>query len=224
MVGALIIASSTSDVSHIKKISNGLVPIIFIGGKTGEDEENFILPDYYDSGKLAVGHLHSLGHQKIGVFLYHPDNNTMQLKLHGYLDAMKQRELEPLIYWNGLNTDTFHAGYSLTEELLAKNELPSAVWCASDLMAYGVMEALKKHDIAIGKEVSVMGHDNLFFSSIPTNSLTTIALPKEEIADKAMLFTKQLMAYRQNNTLPIPDCKIVIKNKLIVRNSTGRCQ
>ena len=224
MVGVLLIASSSSDITHIKKISNGLVPIIFIGGKTGDDEENYILPDYYESGKLAVGHLHSLGHTRIGIFLYPPENKTIQLKLHGYLEAMKQHGLEPLVYWNGTNTDTFNAGYSLTEELLAKNELPSAIWCASDLMAYGVMEALKKHDIAVGKEISVMGHDNLFFSSIPSNSLTTIALPKEDIAEKAMLFAKQLMAYHQNSGYPKPECKIKVKNKLIVRNSTGRFQ
>lgn len=224
MVGVLIISSCSSDVTHIKRISKGLVPIIFIGGKTGEDEENYILPDYYESGKLAVGHLHSLGHTKIGLFLYPPENNTILLKLQGYMEAMKHLELEPLVYWNGSSTDTFNAGYSLTEELLAKNELPSAIWCASDLMAYGVMEALKKHEIVIGKEVSVIGHDNLFFSSIPSNSLTTIALPKEEIAEKAMLFAKQLMAYHQNSSYPKPNCKIKVKNNLIVRNSTGRFQ
>ena len=224
MVGALIIASSTSDVTHIKKICNGLVPIIFIGGKTGEEEENYILPDYYESGKLAVGHLHSLGHTKIGIFLYPPENKTILSKLHGYLDAVKNLALPPLVFWNGCHTDTFHSGYTLTEELLSRNELPSAIWCASDLMAYGVIEALKKHNISIGTEVSVMGHDNLFFSSVPSNSLTTIALPKEEIAENAMLFAKQLMAYNQNPSLPKPNCKLKLQNKLIVRNSTGRLQ
>ena len=66
---------------------------------------------------------------------------------------MKDLGLEPIIYWNGQNTDTFQSGYSLTEELLAKNDLPTAIWCASDLMAYGVLESLKQHGLVAGKDV-----------------------------------------------------------------------
>ncbi|SFR81506.1 LacI family DNA-binding transcriptional regulator [Anaeromicropila populeti] len=221
-VGALVIASCTSDVSHIKEICDGLVPIIFIGGKTGTSVENYILPDFYNSGKIAVEHLYHLGHRKIALFLYFPDNKTLQLKKNGYLDAMEERGLEPLIYWNGENTDTFQAGFSLTEQLISRNQLPTGIWCASDLMASGVIEALKIHGIAIGKKVSVMGHDNLFFSASPSNSLTTIALPKDEIALTAMDYAKKIIAYNTDSSMPKPDCKITLKTNLIIRNSTGR--
>lgn len=222
MVGALIVASCTSDVSHINKICDGLVPVIYIGGKTGVTQENYILPNSYESGKLAVDHLHSLGHTKIALFLYYPDNYTIQLKLNGYTDAMKMHGLSPLVYWNGKNTNTFDAGFSLTQKLIKSNELPTAIWCASDLMAYGVLEALKAHNLIAGKDVSVMGHDNLFFSGSPSISLTTLALPKKEMASLSMEYAKKLMMYQHNLELAKPECKATLKTELIVRNSTGR--
>ena len=146
--------------------------------------------------------------------MYSPDNATIQAKLKGYTDAMNSFNLTPTVYWNGESTDTYHAGYSLIIELLKKDSLPSAIWCASDLMAYGVLEALKENESLLSKKVSVLGHDDLFFSSLPSNSLSTIALPKVELAQSAYIHAKKLM---EDKTL---SCKILVNNHLIKRNST----
>lgn len=218
MVGALIVSSCSSDISHIKNICDNRVPVIYIGGKTGTSEDHYIFPDYYQSGQLAVTYLVELGHRDIALFLYHPDNDTIQAKLRGYTDAMKNHSLHPTVYWNGKSSDTYDAGFTLTQNLIHANKLPTAIWCASDLMAYGVLEALKLNQIEIGKNVSVMGHDDLFFSEIPSNSLTTFTLPKSQIASLAMEYAKTLM---QNAPTKKLTCKSVLSPELIIRQSTG---
>ena len=88
-------------------------------------------------------------------------------------------------------------------------------------MAYGVMESLTYNHIESGSRVSVIVHNNLYFSHIPSNSLTTMALAKEQIAETAIQYAKELMAYRMDSNLQKPICKCKIPNKLVIRDSTG---
>ncbi len=221
-VGALIIASVSSEVSHIKEICKDIVPLIFIGGKTGLEEDNCVVLDYSYSAQLAVNHLYGLGHRDIALFLYYPDNNTITQKYNGFTSAMKEHGLEPKIYWEGSSTDTLTAGKALTNRLLATNSLPTAIWCASDLMAIGVLETLKEHNIRVPEDVSVMGHDNLFFSALSLISLTSISMPKDKIGKKAVDIAINIMEYDPDSEEPVPDTKAVFRGELVVRGSTGK--
>lgn len=217
-VGALIISPVSSDVSHIKEICNGIVPIIFIGGKTGIREENCIVADYRHSGMLVVEHLADLGHSDIGLFVYEPKNLTITQKIEGYEAAMKNRGLTPRVYYQGNSSDTFSAGKTLTEQLIAQNKLPTAIWCASDLMAMGVIDTLKLYDIKIPADVSVIGHDDLFLGRFPFISLTTLTLPKDEVGRHALNIALSFMGEGDSDQ----PHKVVVMPKLIVRGSTGK--
>ena len=215
-VGALIISPITSDITHIKDICKNIVPLIFIGGKTGIEEENCITVDYSYSSHLAVEHLYNLGHRDIALFLYYPNNRTIEQKLVGYKKAMQKYALEPKIYWEGDSSNTLSAGKILTEKLIASNKLPTAIWCASDLMAIGVLDALREHNISVPEDVSVMGHDNLFFTDLNAYSLTTFSLPKEEMAKSAVNIAIDIM-----NNEQLIEHKAVFRAELINRRSTG---
>ncbi len=220
-VGALIVASISSDVSHIKGICNGIVPLIFIGGKTGLEEENCITMDYSYSAILAVNHLTSLGHKDIALFLYNPDNRTISQKKDGYERALIEQGLKPRVYREGHCKDTLNAGRKLTQKLISKGELPTAIWCASDLMAVGVIEALKENNIRVPEDVSVMGHDNLFFTGLNFISLTTISMPKADIGKKAVEMAMDIMKYDVEFDAEKPETKAIFRGEIVVRNSTG---
>lgn len=221
-VGALIVSPISSDISHIKEICRNIVPLIFIGGKIDTDEENCISFDYCHSAKLVVDHLYELGHRDIALFLYSPNNKTITQKLEGYKLTMQEYELIPKIYWEGYSLDTFNAGFTLTEKLIARKELPTAIWCASDLMAMGAIEALRRHNIRIPEDISVAGHDNLFFSDLSSFSLTTLSMPKEEIGKKAVEMSISIMKSEGNLNESKIKNKEVFHAELISRGSTGK--
>lgn len=223
-VGALIISPISSEINHIKEICNNIVPLIFIGGKINPDEENCITFDYKHSAKLAVNYLYELGHRDIALFLYYPNNRTINQKLEGYIEIMNEKELIPKVYWEGDCSDTFKAGEVLTTQLIEKKELPTAIWCASDLMAMGVIEALRKNNIAIPNDVSVIGHDNLFFSNLSSFSLTTLSMPKEQIGRKAVEISLGIMNKENNSNETKVENKSVFHAELICRKSTGKAK
>ncbi|MDD3202631.1 MAG: LacI family DNA-binding transcriptional regulator [Pygmaiobacter massiliensis] len=196
-VGALIVASCTSDVSHIKSVCRDNVPVIFLGGKTGFSETYSIRTDYRHSAHLAVEHLYSLGHRRIAFFAYSPQNNTIAEKETGYIEAMEQHSLLPRIYKAGRARDTVAAGKQLVQQLVQAGELPTAIWCASDLMAVGVLNALRAYQLRVPQDISVMGHDDLYFDILPNIGLTTLHNPLSEIGVSAAQMAIEILQKEQ---------------------------
>ena len=108
-VGAIIVASCTSDVSHINAAC-GSTPVIFIGGKTAPEEPCALLCDYRRSGALAVEHLTGLGHREIVLLTYEPENLTILQKEAGFTQSMEVRGLIPRMIRTGHAADAMRAG------------------------------------------------------------------------------------------------------------------
>lgn len=218
-VGALIVASCTSDVSHIKNICQNTIPVLFVGGKTDPNEKYSILCDYRYSATLAVEHLYSLGHKDIAFFAYGPDNLTIRQKEEGFIAEMAKHGLPPKIFKAGHSSNTLAAGMELTDQLIAQNNLPTAVWCASDLMAVGVLNALKVHGLSAPEDISVIGHDDLYFDLFPDITLTTLHTPMTEIGRAALELALSLI-----NGEKEVESRQLFRTSLVIRNTTGNCK
>jgi DNA-binding LacI/PurR family transcriptional regulator len=222
-VGSIIISPISSEVSHIKEICKNTVPVIFLGGKTGIEEEYCITMDYTFSGHKAVEYYYELKHRDIAVFLYHPNNKTIQQKRIGYEEKMKELGLKPHIYWEGNSNNTYVAGQNLIKKLINQKKLPTAIWCASDLMALGVINELQRNNLNVPRDISVMGHDNLFFTGIDSISLTTFTMPKEEIGIKTVEIAMNIIESKNSTKiLHENEKKAIFHGKLIERESTCR--
>lgn len=218
-VGVLIVAPCTSDVSYIKAIC-GSVPIIFIGGKTDLKEKYVLQCDYHRSGVLAVEHLASLGHRDITLLTYEPENLTILQKEEGFSKAMETLGFTPQIIRTGHAADTMRAGMDAVELLLRRDNLPTAIWCASDYMAIGVINALKYHGLSVPGDISVMGHDDLYSECCPNIGLTTLHTPMSQLGQAAVKLAIALMEHDDNIQF-----RQIFQPTLVIRSSTGpvRC-
>ena len=214
-VGALIVAPCTSEVSHIKAAC-GSTPVIFIGGKTDPQEPCALLCDYRHSGELAVEHLTGLGHREIALLTYEPENRTVLQKEEGFARAMGERGLTPRILRIGCSDNTMQAGMDGVDALLEAGTLPTAIWCANDYMAIGAMTALKRRGLSIPEDVSLMGHDDLYFSLYPNIGLTTLHTPMAEMGKAAVELALALMENKDGI-----QARQVFRSSLVVRESTG---
>lgn len=214
-VGALIVASCISDVSRIKAAC-GSTPVIFIGGKTGPEEPCALLCDYRRSGELAAEHLTALGHRDIVLLTYEPENLTILQKEEGFTRAMERRGLVPRILRVGHAANTMQAGMDGVERLLERDELPTALWCASDYMAIGAMNALRLRGLSVPGDVSVMGHDDLYFGLYPNIGLTTLHTPMAEMGQAAVQLAMALIEHDGQARL-----RQVFQASLVVRETTG---
>ncbi len=94
---------------------------------------------------------------------------------------------ERLIKTGGIEID---GGYKSVMELIRDGIQFDGIFAYNDLMAFGVIKALKEKGIKILQEVKVIGYDDIPFSNLVTPSLTTMRIKKQEMGKESfeMLF------------------------------------
>jgi len=109
----------------------------------------------------AVKYLIGLGHRRIGFIA--PSEYLMfaEHRLAGYKRALRDNGLEfdaALVVEGNL---TQSRGYQRMEQLLDLEEPPTAVVTGNDLMAFGAMEAAEERGLVVGRDVAVIGFDDV---------------------------------------------------------------
>ncbi|OCG09045.1 transcriptional repressor PurR [Gilliamella sp. wkB178] len=116
-----------------------------------------------------------------------PLNNTQaQCRLQGYRQAMHQANLTIYKGYEAQGDFQFASGISAMQNLLQLAKPPQAVFCCNDAMAIGAYQALYQKGIVVGKDMAIVGYDNIELAQYMTPPLTTIHQPKEELGQLAI--------------------------------------
>lgn len=160
----------------------------------------------------AVDHLVSLGHDRIG-FICGPANNLDAIeRLRGFRSGVKKHALRIAPEaGSGFNEG---AGYGAAQEILSSPNRPTAVICASDLAALGVIKAARDCGLSVPRGLSVVGFGDFSVADYMLPSLTTI---RQRRLDLGMNAAKALAQLAQEHSTP----GTVLTADLIVRESTA---
>jgi LacI family transcriptional regulator len=164
----------------------------------------------------AAEYLIKLGHSRIGFITGSMDLGCAVDRLGGYRSALRTHhipEAPELIYEGGFNQPDGYAGASL---LLDLSNPPTAIFASNDVMAMGVMDAVRNRKMHIPDDISVVGFDNIPQSAMVFPPLTTVQQPLEQMGRVA---TQMLLDILKN---PDKDVRrIELPTELIVRDSTS---
>lgn len=164
----------------------------------------------------AISHLAELGHRRIGT-LHGPLNLADAVeRLEAFQCAVDEFGCETRCSWIVNGGFTQHNGHLAGHELLSQKERPTAVFCANDEMAAGLIHAAYALGLSVPEDISVIGFDDVPTASLLHPSLTTVRQPLEELGSTAL---SALMA--QINGGPAVSSH-QFPTELIVRNSTTR--
>ena len=115
---------------------------------------------------------------------------------------------------NNCNIPRSSWGFQAIEDALQSHIKFSAVFCANDLVAYGAMNALSKHNLKIPNDISIIGFDDLDILSENVN-LTTVRQAKFNMGKDAAEMLIHLI-----DGVEVKD--IIATPELIIRSSVGR--
>ncbi|MCR5760482.1 MAG: LacI family transcriptional regulator [Sphaerochaetaceae bacterium] len=218
-VMGLIIAPVDSDVEEIENLVGSRFPIVYLGGHVVKKDKNQVMVDAGYGVKLAIDYLHELGHKKIALVSDAKITESTKIKTGSFEDEMKKFGMVPKIFTDRINDgDLVAAGYRQVEEILEKAPDTTAIFAVKDMLAAGVMQALKEKNISVPEDMSVIGYDGADVSSYPMINLTTIASPKKEIAD---LLVEIILSQSEEKNTYIPK-HFYLKPRLVERNSCKR--
>jgi len=128
----------------------------------------------------ATQHLLDLGHRRIAFIGAPQAYNFARYRLEGYLWALRESGLEPPAGYILEAEPTEEGGLRATMDLLSLAQAPTAILAATDRIAWGVLHGLKQRGFWPGREVSVIGYDDLPFSRYTDPPLSTLRQPFRE--------------------------------------------
>jgi len=182
---------------------------------------NFVVANFSEKlGESAVDYLVSLGHKKIlGVHGDLQRFSGMQ-RYNSYMRAMRKYDLEIRSEWLLFSKfERLKSKQIMLEFLNNSDELPSAIFCANDTIAYGVIDALKSKGILIPDNISIIGIDDSSFSAYINPPLTTFRVDFQKILST---LTQKVIALINNNLQERKGVVLEFNGQLVVRNSCIR--
>lgn len=194
--------------------------IVFIDNRSRAIEEDVIYIEREEAAYKAVEHLISLGHKRIafiGGALLGSTRTTVEGedRYEGYRRALKEAglSLEPHLIKNACWD--MEEGFMKMKEIL-KEDRPTALFGASDLMSIGAMRAIQEGGLRIPQDISLVSYDNIKMAAFTNPPLTSVHIPKEEIGRIAV----QTLINKINKGEGLP-LKIVLPTRLILRESVA---
>jgi len=215
-IDGIILSGPRSDDARLLQLKEEGFPIVLLGQLRGSGI-NFVDVDNVGAAKMATEHLIGLGHSRIGMITNAPLQYTAsQDRLLGYRLALEENGLtydEELVRYGDFREES---GYKAMKELLALQVPLSAVFVASDLVAFGAMEAIKEAGLRIPEDIAMVGFDDIRLANYVDPPLTTVRLPAYELGARAMD-----MLIRMVEGEELEESQVLLATELVIRESCG---
>jgi LacI family transcriptional regulator len=197
------------------------IPLVVVS--CWEEGSDCVAVDDEAGVRLAVEHLLALGHRRISYLssgLVEP--KTDRARLEGYRAALRAADVRPaddlVVRWEEpayLSSD--REILREAERLLAGPGRPTAFVVSNDLVAVDLIETLEQMGLAVPAEVSVVGFDDIALAGLARVSLTTVAQPREALAELG----SSIMLERIVGGARGPLRQVRLEPELVVRASTA---
>ncbi len=191
-------------------------PVIQVDRQSLSLNRSAVLLNHRKGGYLATSHLLELNHRKIACVTGPSGQASSQQRLAGYLWAFEAAGLRPPD--NGVFEGDYAAdsGYRLLDQILARGF--TAVFSGNDMMAIGMYKRLRELSLLPGRDLSIVGFDDISFSDLLEVPLTTVRQSGYNIGHEACA-----RAFLELENPSLPKQTIQFEPELVVRQSARRC-
>ena len=214
----VLITPVQSDASYLQRFRKRGIAVVLLDRPSKIKDLCSVAVDDVKGGELATSHLLDQGHERIG-FVHGPLSiRQCADRRRGVLRAVRAASLEPDQVLVDITTAAQNAreGEESIVRLLHARIKPTAVFCANDLLALGLMRGLMKHGLSIPKDIALVGYDDVEFASVLSTPLTSIRQPKYALGRTAA----EMLIDEANHPTSHQHQHVVYQPELIVRESS----
>jgi LacI family transcriptional regulator len=175
-VDGLVLVAPWIDVPWIEKVAQ-TVPVVTVALHGPAKNFDIVIDDDRAGARLVVDHLVTAGHQSI----VHTSMAPAQLggpfvlshtaRRQGFEEAMRDHRLVPDVIETWYSEE---GGYKAAMQALDRIHPPTAIFAGADIAALGVLRAVEERGVRVPEDLTVVGYDNIYISSIKRVSLTTV--------------------------------------------------
>ncbi|MFC3034722.1 LacI family DNA-binding transcriptional regulator [Pseudoalteromonas fenneropenaei] len=213
-VAAFVICPAPgTDKQWVNRLIESGFPVINIMREVPFSDAPTILPDNQKGTLLATEHLLSQGIEKIAFVGGTEDISDYHERLAGYQTALRLHQVASNNAIVPASTNR-QGGREAFNTLMQTHPDTEAIVCFSDVIAYGVIEAMRQRQLEPGKDIKVVGFDDLEDSRLMDPSLSSVHIEADDIGKRTCLALAELL----NGSAPA--VRTLVDVKLIVRDSS----
>ncbi len=215
-VDGIILSGPRFDDRNLKRIYAEGAPVV-LAGQLPNSGIPFVDVDNVGGAAVATEHLLRLGHRRVALITNAPPAYTASAdRLKGYRQALKGAGVsydKSLVRYGNF---TPYSGLQAMNQLLACRPRPTAVFVASDTVAFGALHALHQAGLRVPQDMALVGFDDVPLANFVDPPITTLRLPAYQLGYGAADLLIRLISKDK-----IENPHILLETKLVVRESCG---
>jgi DNA-binding LacI/PurR family transcriptional regulator len=176
--GAIITASIISD-EKARQCGRCSVPVVLFDRHVKDLGVTSVCCDNVEASRTVANLLLDAGCVRPALVSGPEEASTNRDRKKGFLDRLAERGVLKVPTDGGDNSHG--VGYEVTKKLFAASPRPDAVFCTSDILAFGALDAVREIGLRVPEDVSIVGFDDVPMASWPAFNLTTIRQPREKM-------------------------------------------
>lgn len=180
--GIILMSQSEVDSSFMYHVMQKKIPVIVLNRQVEEPKLINIVSNDQEGSYRAIEYLIQNGHREIALIEGIEGFKSSVERKDGYIKALIDYQIPIQNDYIVRGNYDMQSGYQAMEILLARKQLPTAVFCSNDDMAIGAMNAVFAHGLNVPGDISIIGFDDIGFSQYTTPRLTTVKRPIEKIS------------------------------------------
>ena len=212
-----VFLSVTIGAEAAELLRSARVPSVLLNRDVSGATVDRVMADHVGGAAAVADHLLALGHRRVALIAGPANTSTSRDREAGFSDALARAgvPLHPSLRRAG--EFTHQSGFQGGTELLDREDAPSAIFCANDVVAFGALDAARRLRIAVPEQVSIAGFDDIPMASWDAFALTTVRQPLVDMARDAA----QILVGRIEDRDDSEPRRIIFPTHLVVRSTTG---
>ncbi|PLS81814.1 MAG: LacI family transcriptional regulator, partial [Chloroflexi bacterium] len=190
-IDGLLITPSGSESRQILDVLTARgIPFVLIDRDLPGIHADTVTGDNIAGAKLLIRHLHSLGHRRIALVNAAGDISTNRDRQRGYQAALREHGIESMPVLVSANSYRRDSAHPVVHQLLElpSAQRPTAIIAGNNLLAIGVIEALRAAQVKVPEDMAVVCFDDIELASALDPFLTVVAQPVRSFGTIAMQF------------------------------------
>lgn len=171
--GIIMSPAAGSDPAWVAQLKDWRLPCVMFSRSLPGVEVDYVGGDNFGGMKRQTLHLLALGHRRIATIGVNETISTGRERLAGYLAALAEAGVAPVPEQVVACPATRKEGHDTLIRLLRQDDPPTAIVCFNDILAFGVMLGLQSLGLAAGRDISVVGFDDVDESVLWHPALST---------------------------------------------------
>lgn len=218
-IDGIIITPSSGDLKNSNKYANKLkslnVPVVLVDRDLIYSDFDGVFIDDKKGAFDGVCMLINNNHKDIAIITGPLQTKPSIERLNGYKEALSINDIdikEEYIYEGDFQVES---GYRITNDIIKNNKDVTAIFVSNNMMLLGAINALNENNLDIGKDISLLGFDDLEFLNYVGINISVVARPTSEMGKISLEILKKKVSEFE----PCSTQNVVLKPYLIARGS-----